>query len=75
MEKEYEFWIVLNHKNGRVRTTSRKPKRTSPWELVIKTNIKVDAPKDQEFQAKGSITIPPAKLNEMFIEAIEDKDE
>jgi hypothetical protein len=68
--KIFESHIVLDYRTGTMRVTKKKPTKLKPFEIPIRIELTVTAPKIPDIVAKGNIQISPTKVSQMVIESL-----
>ena len=81
MEKEFKAWIVLDWRYGNMRILKQTKsgmkiiKNLRPSEIIVDFDLKVTVPEFPIIKAKGEIELPEAKVKEILIDTLENKDE
>ena len=70
MKKIFEGYLLLDWRKKSMSVKKRKPKNCAASVIPVKINIEVDTPEMPELILKGNITIPEAKMGDMFLEAL-----
>jgi len=76
-ERKFEFFVLVNWRNGKVKATKKQPRKCTPWDIPIKVQLNILTPdmKPEYLLAKGEIVITESKLGQMVIEALDDEPE
>ena len=72
IEKNFEFYVLLNWKTGNVKVLKRKPniEKLSPFLIPIKLKLTVKVPERKELYAEGEITLSEEQVSKMVLEEI-----
>ena len=71
-EKKFDFYVLVNWKNGNVKALKRKPNidKLSPFLIPIRVKLTVKVPERKEIVAEGEITLSEQQVEKMIIEEI-----
>lgn len=75
--KLFEMVLLVDWKTGKARVTKKIIKnktKVKPTEIPINLKLNISVPETPVFKAEGNIIIQPIKMNEIILEAIEEKD-
>jgi activator of HSP90 ATPase len=68
--KSFTGFLVLNWKTGKITVKKRKSKSTSPFDIVINYDIKVNIPDLKQIELKGEFTIPEVQVKEAVLQEL-----
>jgi len=71
LSKDFQGWLILDWRDRSMRVVKKRPKKLSPYEVIVKVDITVNIPKSQpEMIAKGVVDIPSTQVREILIDQI-----
>ena len=68
--KSFVGFLVLNWKTGKVIVKKRKGSKTSPYDITINYDIKVNIPDLKIVELKGEFTVPEVQVKEAVLQEL-----
>ena len=71
-KKRFEFYVILNWKNGSVKALKRKPNidKLSPFLIPMRVKLDIKIPERKEIVVESEITLSEQQVDKMIVEEI-----
>jgi len=71
-EKTFNGYLIVNWKTGKMEIKKRRPKKAnlSPFQILMRLELKVTVPDKKEFVVKGEIVLSEEKVSDIVIEEL-----